>query len=98
VVAPEQFVALLPDRCPAYITRERYEAIQQRVSENRARAECKGAPREGTSLLAGLVVRARCGWRLAVHYIGGGHLRYSCRSEAPSCRKPRPTIAGRVLD
>jgi DNA invertase Pin-like site-specific DNA recombinase len=98
VVAPEQYVALLPDRCPAYITRERFEVIQQRISENRARSESRGAPREGSSLLAGLVVCARCGWRMAVHYGGRGHLRYNCRSEAPNCRKPRPTIAGRVLD
>src|SRR5262249_46303435 len=55
LVPPEEYVALLPDRCPAYITKERYEAIQQRVAENRARAESKGAPREGPSLLAGLV-------------------------------------------
>jgi hypothetical protein len=98
LVPPDQFVALLPDRCPAYISRECYEAIQRRVAENRSRSESKGAPREGPSLLAGLLVCAGCGWRMAVHYSGRGHLRYNRRSEAPGCRSPRPSIAGRVLD
>ena len=92
-------MALLPDRLPAYVTRERYEAIQQRLAENRARAESRGAPREGASLLAGLVVCAGCGHRMAVHYSGRDHkLRYACRSGAAGCRKPLRSIAGRVLD
>src|SRR5262249_56531605 len=73
LVAPEKYVALLPDRLPAYVTRERYEAIQRRLAENRARAESKGAPREGPSLLAGLVVCGGCGHRMAVHYSGRDH-------------------------
>jgi hypothetical protein len=69
VVLPrEGYLVLLPDRCPAYITPERYEANRRRLAENRARAESKGAPREGPSLLAGLVFCARCGRRTAVHY------------------------------
>jgi hypothetical protein len=92
-------VALLPDRLPAYVTRERYEAIQQRLAENRARAESRGAPREGASLLAGLVVCAGCAHRRAVHYSGRDHqLRYACRSGAAGCRKPLRSITGRVLD
>jgi DNA invertase Pin-like site-specific DNA recombinase len=99
VVPPEEYVALLPDRLPAYITKERYEAIQRRLAENRARAASKGAPREGLSLLAGLVVCAGCGRRMAVHYSGHAHkLRYVCRSDAAGCRKPRRSMAGRVLD
>jgi DNA invertase Pin-like site-specific DNA recombinase len=98
-VAPEDYVALLPGRLPAYVTQERYEAVQRRLRENRARAESKGPPREGESLLAGLVVCARCGHRMAVHYSGHGQkLRYVCRSDAEGCRKPRRSTAGRVLD
>jgi DNA invertase Pin-like site-specific DNA recombinase len=99
LMAPESYLALLPDRCPAYISRERYEANQRRISENRARAESKGAPREGPSLLAGLVYCARCGHRMAVHYSGRGRcLRYNCQSTAASCGQPGRSIAGRVLD
>jgi hypothetical protein len=99
LVSPENYVALLPGRCPAYITLERYEAIQRRIADNRARSESKGAPREGPSLLAGLVSCARCGYRMAVHYSGRGvYLRYICESGDDSCCPPRRSIAGRVLD
>jgi hypothetical protein len=98
-VDPEEYLALLPDRCPAYITREHHEAIQRRLAENRARAESKGAVREGPSLLAGLVHCARCGYRMAVHYRGRGrYLRYVCASAAASCGRPQRSITGQVLD
>ncbi len=100
VAAPQEYIALLPDRCPAYITKERYEAIQRRLAENRAHAESKGAPRDGASLLAGLVICGRCGRRMAVHYCGrAGRLRYICRSDAPECSRPRHhSLAGKALD
>jgi DNA invertase Pin-like site-specific DNA recombinase len=96
---PEGYLALLPDRCPAYITPERQEAILRRIADNRARAESKGAVREGPSLLAGLVSCARCGYRMAVHYTGRGqYLRYNCESRAATCCPSQRSIAGRVLD
>jgi DNA-binding transcriptional MerR regulator len=99
-VPAAEYLALLPGRVPAYITPERHEAIRRRLSDNRARTESKGAPREGPSLLAGLVVCARCGRRMAVLYSGRGrHLRYACASGAAAC--PRPlghSISGCVLD
>jgi DNA-binding transcriptional MerR regulator len=99
LVAPAEYLALLPGRCPAYISVERYEAIQQRIAENRARVESKGAPREGPSLLAGLVFCARCGRRMIVRYSGrANYLQYVCRSDAPGCGKSGFSIAGRVLD
>src|SRR5262249_15440569 len=91
--------ALLPDRCPAYITKERYAAIQRRLSENRARVECKGAPREGPSLVAGLLSCARCGRRMLGRYAGRKHkLHYVCRAEAAGCKEIRHSITGWVLD
>jgi DNA-binding transcriptional MerR regulator len=99
VVRPEEYVALLPDRCPAYVTKERYEAIQKRVGENRARSEAKGAPREGPSLLAGLIFCARCGRRMTVRYSGHAHkLYYVCTSESGARETRCPSVAGRVLD
>jgi hypothetical protein len=100
VVPPEEYVALLPDRVPAYLSKERFEAVQRRLTENRARAESKGAPREGESLLGGLVVCAHCGRRMAIHYSGERrHLRYACTSgrrngTGPGCQ----ALAGGVLD
>lgn len=100
VMSPDEYLALIPDRCPAYITKDRYEANQKRIAENRSRLESKGAPREGSSLLAGLVVCGRCGRRMSVHYSGKYRiLRYTCMSGKEEC--PRPCthgFAGRCLD
>ena len=62
--------------------------------------ESKGAPREGPSLLAGLVVCGRCGKRMAVHYAGRAQvLRYTCRTGVADARGAcRHGLAGRVLD
>lgn len=92
VTAPEEWLVLLPDRVPAYISWERYQANGTRLAANRARAEAMGAVRDGPALLAGLVICARCGCRMGVHY-SGGHRRqsYEClmrRSNygEPSCQ------------
>jgi DNA invertase Pin-like site-specific DNA recombinase len=77
VMARSDWHALLPDRCPAYLTAyltwEQYERNLARLAANQARASTQGAVRNGAALngaalLAGLVVCARCGVRLGVHY------------------------------
>jgi DNA invertase Pin-like site-specific DNA recombinase len=98
--APEACDVLIPDRFPAYITWERFAAIQQRLADNRAIAEALGAPREGPSLLVGLLVCGRCGRRLLAAYGGkANHLRYTCMRAtidygAPGCL----SLAGAFLD
>jgi DNA invertase Pin-like site-specific DNA recombinase len=79
VRAPAEWLVLLPDRFPAYIAWEQYERNLARLHANQARAETPGAVRQGTALLTGLVVCARCGHRLPVRY-GGGRTRptYVC--------------------
>jgi DNA invertase Pin-like site-specific DNA recombinase len=77
VRSPEECLVLLEDRCPAYITAERFWANQQRLEANRAAS--LGGVRHGPSLLGGLLVCARCGRRLLVSYTNAGSgLRYSC--------------------
>src|SRR5438132_14347350 len=77
--APAACDVLIPNRFPAYISWERFAAIQQRLADNRAIAEALGAPREGTSLLVGLLVCGRCGRRLLAAYGGtANHVRYTC--------------------
>jgi hypothetical protein len=100
VADPAAWHVLLPDRCPAYIPPEQYDANQARLRANRARAEAQGAVRDGPALLAGLVVCARCGCRLGVHY-GGTHTRhvYGCVQRRnlfgePLCQH----VAGPCLD
>jgi DNA invertase Pin-like site-specific DNA recombinase len=72
VMTPEEWLVLLPNRCPAYISPEQYECNQARLQANRARADAMGAARSGSALLAGLVVCARCSCRMTVHYDDGG--------------------------
>jgi hypothetical protein len=87
----------VPERCPAYIPWEQYEANLARLAANRARAESLGAVRNGPALLAGLVACARCGARLIVRY-RGPHV-YECNRlrdnyGGPLCQH----VAGPCLD
>ncbi|HEX9371766.1 MAG TPA: recombinase family protein, partial [Roseiflexaceae bacterium] len=78
-IAPAGWVAFLRDRLPAYISWEQYEWNLARLQANQARADALGVARQGTALLVGLVVCARCGRRLTVRYSGrGSHHLYVC--------------------
>jgi DNA invertase Pin-like site-specific DNA recombinase len=98
-VGAEQYVALLPDALPAYISHEQYEKNQRRLADNRSRYQNKGAPREGSSLLAGIVHCGRCGRRMVVSYCGSNRrLRYAC-STRPDVRVAcTQHFGGDVLD
>lgn len=75
----ESCEVLIKDRFPTYISWERFESIQQRLANNRSIAQAQGAPREGPSLLGGLLVCGRCCRRLMPAYSGkGNRLRYTC--------------------
>jgi DNA invertase Pin-like site-specific DNA recombinase/DNA-binding transcriptional MerR regulator len=97
---PEGCLVLLEDRCPAYITPERFWANQERLAANRARAEAAGAVRQGPSLLGGLLRCGRCGQRMMVSYGGPvSRLRYSCSRAMVEYAEPLcQSLAGRVLD
>jgi DNA invertase Pin-like site-specific DNA recombinase len=65
----DAWLVVIPDRMPAYITVERYEANIARLAANRNVAESPGAAREGAGLLAGLLRCGRCGGhRMSVQY------------------------------
>lgn len=69
---------LIKDHHEGYISWESFERNQRRIAGNQ-RGEAKaGAPREGTSLLQGLVLCARCGRPMKVNYTGSRCLRYVC--------------------
>jgi DNA invertase Pin-like site-specific DNA recombinase len=74
----DQWKAVVPDRVPAYITRERYERNQERLRQNSSRWETTGAPRPGAALLGGLVICGGCGIRMQVRYTGTQPGRYDC--------------------
>jgi len=100
VVSADECLAFIPDRMPAYITLERFEVNQKQLAANRARYDALGVPRQGRSLLGGLLFCGRCGRRMAVHYTGKSQsLRYVCwsvREKYDGCRCLG--LAGRVLD
>jgi DNA invertase Pin-like site-specific DNA recombinase len=91
---------LIRDRYPAYITWEQFLANQRRLAENRARAESRGAPREGPALLGGLLVCGRCNHRMAVQYTGSPpRTSYACNRLQSDYGEPFcQSLAGKVLD
>jgi DNA invertase Pin-like site-specific DNA recombinase len=97
---PEECLVLIRDRLPAYITWDRFQANQDRLEANRARPDRPGAPRQGASLLAGLVRCSRCGRRMAVQYSGSKNLHsYACRRGSSYYAEPLcQSLAGPVID
>jgi DNA invertase Pin-like site-specific DNA recombinase len=67
----EQWISLIPDAHPGYITFEQFETNQLTLSGN-AQAHgtdrAGGPAREGPALLQGMVICGRCGKRMTVRY------------------------------
>ncbi len=98
-VAPlEQWQVLLKDHYPAYISWERFEQNLAQLERNCTAV--LGVPRQGPSLLSGLVICGRCGLRMSPAYRNNGReLRYSCCRAAVNYGEARcQSLAGRVLD
>jgi hypothetical protein len=73
-VAPADWPIVRHDAHPAYIPWEQFLRNQQRLDDNcTARAkDRRGAVREGSALLQGLVLCGRCGRRMSVRYTRDG--------------------------
>lgn len=70
-VPRDQWIALIPDAHPGYITWETFETNQQLLAANAAAHgtdRAAGPAREGPALLQGLVICGRCGRRMTVRY------------------------------
>lgn len=67
---PEDWLVLIRDRLPAYITWDRFETNQKRLSATRNLPATPGAPRNGPAVLAGLVRCGRCGRCMVVRHSG----------------------------
>jgi hypothetical protein len=75
----EEWYVMIKDRLPAYLSWEHYEKNLERLAANQSRANTKGAPGRGISLLQGLLVCGRCGARMNVRYgKGREHHVYFC--------------------
>jgi DNA invertase Pin-like site-specific DNA recombinase len=65
----QEWFAFIPDHHPGYITLAEYEENQRLLANNRNRyPESRGAPREGSALLQGLVHCGQCGRRMYMRY------------------------------
>jgi DNA invertase Pin-like site-specific DNA recombinase len=95
---PETWQVLLKERWPAYISWETYEENQRQLAANQNKH--KGVPRGGPSLLSGLLVCGRCGYRMATCYrTNGRNLRYNCtRAQVNKGQSACQSLSGGVLD
>jgi DNA invertase Pin-like site-specific DNA recombinase len=74
----EEWLVLIKDRLPAYITWERYENNLNRLKANRRGNESAGAPGQGTALLSGVLACGNCGKRLKITYQTKHSSHYTC--------------------
>jgi len=78
---PDEWVIVLHDHHPAYITFAQYQANQEKIAMNAQRyTASRGSVNRGASLLAGLIACRRCGHKMQVSYSSRGHVSYDCRS------------------
>jgi len=82
VKPPEEWLVLIKDHHPAYISWEQYQQNLAQLKANQNRADELGCARQGDSLLSGLLICGRCGCRMTIQYQRrGGHYRYACSRE-----------------
>ena len=105
----EDWPIVLRDAHPGYITWEQFRLHQQTLDDNRTwrPEERRGAVREGSALLQGIVLCGACGRRMTVRYLSDGNIpSYQCRQAdahqpkrpAKRCgRRHRPGRRSRVL-
>lgn len=82
-LAQEDWKVCLRDHHPGYISWDEFMANKNKLRQNRTRSESaqRGAAREGSALLQGLVLCGRCGRHLHVKYTGSSRRTvYQCRS------------------
>lgn len=71
---PDDWPILLLDAHPGYITWQQFLHNQKRLDDNRTSSDKdrRGAAREGTALLQGIVLCGRCGRRMTIRYLDDG--------------------------
>lgn len=87
----EEWIALVKDVYPHYITWSQFETIQQTIEENRQRMENRFARkrgiRRGAALISGLIRCGRCGHCMRVAY-KGNRFQYVCSGARNKYAKP----------
>ena len=86
----DEWLVLLRDRLPAYISWQQFEDNQERRRQSRSQTATRGSVRKGRALLAGLMVCGRCGQRMGTVYCGTASLpRYTCVTNHTVYGEPR---------
>jgi DNA invertase Pin-like site-specific DNA recombinase len=98
----EEWLALVKDVYPAYISWQKHEQIQRKITENRQKMEKqftrKGGVRHGAALLTGLVRCGRCGHQMTVSY-KGNRFQYKCDGARNKYAKPScQFLSGQRID
>jgi DNA invertase Pin-like site-specific DNA recombinase len=101
----DQWIALIPDTHPGYITFDRWQANQDTLAANAAARgpdRAAGPAREGPALLQGLAICGNCGKRMTVRYHRRGNREvpdYQCVRQAISTgTKACQVVPGADLD
>ena len=101
VIKPmEEWLVLIKDHHPAYISWAQYEQHLDQLKSNRTHTDEWGHARSGVALLSRLLVCGRCGSRMTVRYRQGNasHQYVCCREAAdyggPLCQQ----LAGTCID
>jgi len=104
-VPREDWISLVLDAHPGYITWAQFEQNEQRLKENAARYGLdrrRSPPREGPALLQGLAVCGQCGKRMTIRYNQRKDRlvpTYTCCRDAIQCGAPDcQVIPGATLD
>ena len=101
-VKREDWPIVLRDAHPGYITWEQFRRHQQILDDNRTwrPEERRGAVREGSALLQGMVLCGACGRRMNVRYLSDGSIpSYECRqAHAQLAEKTCQTMRGDGID
>jgi DNA invertase Pin-like site-specific DNA recombinase len=94
ILPREQWIALIPDTHPGYISFDQFEANQTQLAACAAAHgpdRRTGPPREGPALLQGLAVCGRCGRRMTVRYHTRSHRElpdYICQARGIATATP----------
>ena len=97
---PASWPVRILDRHPGYITWEQYVANRAKLRDNATQfgVAVRGAPREGSSLLSGILVCGRCGRRMHPTYSSAGSLRYLCAGDRPTGGASCWSLEGEPVD
>jgi DNA invertase Pin-like site-specific DNA recombinase len=101
---PEEWVCLLRDKVPAYISWEQYEENRRRLAANDRGRGAKAATGRAPTLLNGVVRCGRCGKPMAAHNARvTAHPRYACAHEfaeygGPRCQSVTAAYPDRLIE